>query len=137
MGLVKNYKGLLISRMALGFAEGGLFPGVTFYITLWYARHECGLRMALFFSAATMAGAFGGLLARGIVEMDGLGGLNGWAWIFILEGLATIIAAAVAYFMINDYPQTLVSLGPPRRLVVVGWMEPFVLTYRFDAAQSS
>lgn len=45
--------------------------------------------MAIFFSAATAAGAFGGLLARGIMEMDGVGGLNGWAWIFILEGLIT------------------------------------------------
>jgi MFS family permease len=46
--------------------------------------------MAVFFSAATAAGAFGGLLARGIVEMDGVGGKPGWAWIFILEGLATL-----------------------------------------------
>lgn len=91
MGLVHNYPGLLVARMALGVAEGGLFPGVTFYITMWYRRHECGYRMALFFSAATLAGAFGGLLARGISEMDGIGGKAGWAWIFILEGLATLI----------------------------------------------
>jgi hypothetical protein len=47
--------------------------------------------MAIFFSAATAAGAFGGLLARGIMEMDGVAGLGGWAWIFILEGIATFI----------------------------------------------
>jgi MFS family permease len=88
-GLVKNYPGLMAARAALGIAEGGLFPGVSFYITMWYRRHECGFRMAIFFSAATAAGAFGGLLARGITEMDGLGGLDGWAWIFILEGLIT------------------------------------------------
>lgn len=106
MGLVHNFGGLLAARAALGIAEGGLFPGknllqvtfigllltvlgVTYYITLWYRRHECGFRMAIFFSAATAAGAFGGLLARGIVELDGVGGKSGWAWIFILEGLAT------------------------------------------------
>lgn len=60
-------------------------------ITLWYRRHECGLRIAIFFSAATAAGAFGGLLARGIMEMDGIAGVEGWAWIFILEGILTII----------------------------------------------
>ena len=81
MGLVHNFAGLLAARAALGIAEGGLFPGVTYYITLWYRRHECGLRMAIFFSAATAAGAFGGLLARGIVEMDGVGGRPGWAWV--------------------------------------------------------
>lgn len=56
---------------------------------MWYARHECGLRMAIFFSAATAAGAFGGLLARGIMEMRGVAGLSGWQWIFILEGILT------------------------------------------------
>ena len=91
MGFVHNYAGLLVARMALGLAEGGLFPGVTFYITMWYRRHECGFRMALFFSAATLAGAFGGLLARGISEMDGVAGKPGWAWIFILEGIATLL----------------------------------------------
>jgi hypothetical protein len=58
---------------------------------MWYRRHECGLRMAIFFSAATAAGAFGGLLARAIVTMDGLGGLHGWAWIFVIEGLITLV----------------------------------------------
>lgn len=58
---------------------------------MWYRRHECGLRMAIFFSAATAAGAFGGLLSRGIVLMDGLGNLSGWAWIFVLEGILTFV----------------------------------------------
>lgn len=47
--------------------------------------------MAIFFSAATAAGAFGGLLARGIVELDGRAKLGGWAWIFIIEGIITFI----------------------------------------------
>ncbi|KAG8624752.1 hypothetical protein KVT40_007819 [Elsinoe batatas] len=106
MGIVKNYEGLMAARAALGFAEGGLFPGVTYYITMWYRRHECGLRMAIFFSAATAAGAFGGLLARGISEMDGLGGLDGWAWIFVLEGLITFAVAILAFFVMSDYPAT-------------------------------
>lgn len=58
---------------------------------MWYRRHECGLRMAIFFSAATAAGAFGGLLAFGIMRMKGVADLGGWAWIFILEGIATFI----------------------------------------------
>lgn len=106
MGLVTNITGLLICRMVLGIAEGGLFPGCTYYITLWYRRHECGLRMAIFFSAATLAGAFGGLLARGIAEMDGVAGRPGWAWIFILEGILTLIVAVIAWWAINDYPST-------------------------------
>ena len=51
---------------------------VTFFITMWYRRAECGFRMAIFFSAATAAGAFGGLLARAIMLMDGTSGLSAW-----------------------------------------------------------
>ena len=109
MGFVKNYTGLLIVRMALGLAEGGLTPGVNWYLTLWYCRHECGFRTALFFSATTLAGAFGGLLARAISEMHGIGGHPGWAWIFILEGSLTIIVAIVAKFVISDAPATYAS----------------------------
>ncbi|KAK3175687.1 hypothetical protein K4F52_010070 [Lecanicillium sp. MT-2017a] len=86
---------------------------------MWYRRHECGLRMAIFFSAATAAGAFGGLLARGIMEMKGVGGLNGWSWIFILEGLATVIVAIIAYIVMHDYPDTAKFLTQPERKEVV------------------
>lgn len=104
MGFVHNLQGLLVCRAFLGIAEGGLYPGISYLITMWYPRHECGLRMALFFSAATAAGAFGGLLARGISEMDGLGGKSGWAWIFILEGVLTLVIGSFSYWCIHDYP---------------------------------
>jgi hypothetical protein len=58
---------------------------------MWYQRHECGLRMALFFSAATAAGAFGGLAARGIMMLDQKQGIAAWAWIFIIEGAVTVV----------------------------------------------
>lgn len=113
MGLVTSYEGLLATRIFLGIAEGGFFPGVTYYITQWYKRHECGLRMALFFSAATAAGAFGGLLARGISAMDGILGRGGWSWIFILEGCLTLIFACCSYRFINDYLTTSVHTSTP------------------------
>ena len=96
MGIVQNYHGLLIARIFLGVTEAGLFPGVcnsnsehwkhadrarkkvAYYITMWYCRHEAQFRQALFFSAASVAGAFSGLLAFGIAHMDGVGGLEGW-----------------------------------------------------------
>lgn len=69
--------------------------------------------MALFFSAATLAGAFGGILARGIAEMNGVGGKSAWAWIFILEGLLSILVSFIAYWAINDYPATFVNSLTP------------------------
>lgn len=103
-GLVHDFAGLLVVRSFLGIAEGGLYPGVVYYITMWYPRHECGFRMALFFAMATAAGAFGGLFARGISEMSGVAGKDGWAWIFIIEGLMTFCVGCTSYFAICDYP---------------------------------
>jgi sugar phosphate permease len=118
MGIVHNYPGLMACRSALGLAEGGLFPGITYYITMWYRRHECGLRMAIFFSAATAAGAFGGLLAFGIMKMGGVAGLSGWQWIFILEGLLTFCVAMIAYMVMQDYPATAKFLTQEERVEV-------------------
>lgn len=70
--------GFLIVRFFLGVAEGALFPGVVFYLSQWYKRGERTFRIALFFSAASLAGAFGGILAYGIGFMNGVGGLKGW-----------------------------------------------------------
>jgi MFS family permease len=63
LGIVQNYSGFLSSRFFLGVAESGLFPGVVFYLSMWYKRNEQHYRVALFFSAASLAGAFGGILA--------------------------------------------------------------------------
>ncbi|KAK4452706.1 high-affinity nicotinic acid transporter [Podospora aff. communis PSN243] len=114
-GFVKNYQGLMATRVILGVFEGGLFPGVNYYITQWYCRNECGFRMALFFSAATLAGAFGGILARGIAEMSGVGGMAAWQWIFVLEGLLSILVSFTAYWAIYDYPATAKFLTAPER----------------------
>lgn len=85
MGLVQDYTGLLIARIFLGVTEAGLFPGVAFYLSMWYTRWEYQWRFSLFFSAVAIAGAFSGLLAYGISFMDGIAGQEGWRWIFILE----------------------------------------------------
>jgi len=87
-------------------------------ITMWYRRHECGLRMAIFFSAATAAGAFGGLLARGIMQMNGLAGHPGWAWIFIIEGILTLVVAISAFYFMQDYPETATFLTETERTEV-------------------
>jgi len=62
---------LCSARIFLGLAEGGLFPGVTYYLSLWYPRRMQAKRIAIFFSAATIAGAFGGILAYGIEHLEG------------------------------------------------------------------
>jgi MFS family permease len=63
MGVSQNGDGFTAARFFLGVAEAGLFPGVVFYLSMWYKRNEQHYRIALFFSAASLAGAFGGALA--------------------------------------------------------------------------
>jgi MFS family permease len=84
MGVTQSFSGFLAARFFLGVTESGLFPGVVFYLSMWYKRSEQHYRVALFFSAASFAGAFGGIFAYGIGFMGGVGGLNPWRWIFIL-----------------------------------------------------
>lgn len=63
MGIVTNMAGFFVARFFLGVTESGLFPGVVFYFSMWYKRRERQYRISLFFSAASLAGAFGGILA--------------------------------------------------------------------------
>ncbi|KAK0202557.1 major facilitator superfamily domain-containing protein [Desarmillaria ectypa] len=118
-GLVHNYGGLLGMRWMLGMFEACLYPGVNFYLSCWYKRTEFGLRAAMFFSAATVSGAFGGLLAAAISNLDGVGGKPAWAWIFILEGLLTVVAALASFWIIQDFPDTAKFLSEVERTVVV------------------
>jgi MFS family permease len=83
-GLVTSYSGLLVARFFLGLVEGGLIPGVVLVMSRFYKRDQIQLRFALFFTAASLTGAFSGLLASAILGMDGRAGHKGWQWIFIL-----------------------------------------------------
>ena len=119
MGLTHNFQGLMAARFFLGLAEAGLFPGINYYLSCWYRRDEFGIRAAIFFSAAAVSGSFGGLLAAAIGNMDGIGGKRGWAWIFILEGLATILIGIASFWMVFDFPDlaTFLSHDDRRRVI--------------------
>ncbi|KAJ7346992.1 major facilitator superfamily domain-containing protein [Mycena albidolilacea] len=119
MCLCNTYHDLIIARIFLGLAEAGLFPGITFYLSLWYRRRDVAGRVAIFFSAATVAGAFGGILAYAIEKMEGIAGLHGWQWIFCLEGIVTVLVATASYFFMYDYPQTATFLTDTEREQIV------------------
>lgn len=115
MGLVKNYGQLVATRVLLGVFEAGLYPGCAFYLTTFYCKSEMQFRQSLFCSAASVAGAFSGLLAWAIAKMDGVGGLEGWRWIFILEGIVTVVFAFAAYFLVANSPESAHYLTPEER----------------------
>lgn len=130
MAFVKDYAGLMVTRVLMGVAEAGLFPGVSFYLCLWYPRFAQAQRLAIFLSASSLAGAFGGLLAYAIEHMDGIAGLAGWSWLFILEGLLTVAVALLSTAYMEDYPETASFLSEEER----AWL---IETLRIDTAGSS
>ncbi|KAF5321364.1 hypothetical protein D9619_001106 [Psilocybe cf. subviscida] len=117
--LVQSFRGLLAIRIFLGLCEGGLLPGIILYLSTIYKRHELQLRVGIFYASASLSGAFGGLLASAILKMDGIGGLAGWRWIFILEGLATVVSALIAAYFLPESLQTASFLTEEERLVAV------------------
>ncbi|KAJ6599082.1 MFS general substrate transporter [Mycena vulgaris] len=115
--LVHDFGGLIAIRMFLGLCEGGLLPGIVradferklclpifkiLYLSTIYKPHELQLRVGIFYASASLSGAFGGLLATAILGMDGIGGLEGWKWIFVLEGLATVLSSFIAAFFLPE-----------------------------------
>ncbi|KAL4989605.1 major facilitator superfamily domain-containing protein [Aspergillus falconensis] len=104
-GVVRNFGGLVTMRILLGIFEAGFFPGSVYLCSLWYMPRDLGTRVASFFSASALSGAFSGLLAAAISKMDGVAGYAGWRWIFILEGLITVVLGLLCFFFLIDSPQ--------------------------------
>ncbi|KUJ22905.1 putative MFS transporter [Mollisia scopiformis] len=106
LGFVKNYSQFMAVRAILGICEGGLLPGMVLYLSGMYTRGEMALRLGLFYTAASLSGAFGGLLARGLTSIGKRGGQAEWSWIFIIEGLLTVAIGILAYFLLPNNVET-------------------------------
>ncbi|KIY44238.1 MFS general substrate transporter [Fistulina hepatica ATCC 64428] len=117
MTLCHSFDGLIVARIFLGLAEAGLSPGIVFYLSRWYRRRDLAFRIAMYLSSASTAGLIQS--AYCIEKMEGIGGLHGWQWIFCLEGIATVIIATAAYFLIYDTPATATFLTPQERAFVL------------------
>ncbi|OBR06348.1 Major facilitator superfamily transporter [Colletotrichum higginsianum IMI 349063] len=116
MSVSKSYGALLAFRFILGCVEAGFFPGVLYLLSCWYTRAELGKRFAIFYTAAVLSGAFGGLLAGAITaNLDNAHGIRGWRWLFIVEGVATVGVALIAFFVLLDYPATARQMTPEQR----------------------
>ncbi len=81
MGFTKSFAGLVACRALLGLFEGGILGGVIVYLAFFYRRHQMLVRSGLFYCAAPLSGAFGGLLASGLSQIK-VGGYDRWPWIF-------------------------------------------------------
>ena len=127
LGFVRNYGSFVAVRAILGATEGGLLPGMVLYLSGLYTRGEMALRIGIFYTAASLSGAFGGLLARGLSAIGPRGGLEGWRWIFIIEGMVTVVVAVAAFFSVWDFPETAGFLSLEERSFVA-WRLKFDTT---------
>lgn len=108
-GFVTKWDQMAGLRVILGVLEAGFFPGCAYLLSTWYTRFELQKRNAVFYLIGSMASACSGILAYGLMQMDGLGGQEGWRWIFIMEGILTCVLAVVGYFLIVDFPEEAAS----------------------------
>jgi MFS family permease len=105
--LARNYTDLLVIRFFLGFIEAAYFPGCLFYLSSWYTKEEISFRTSLMYSGSLLSGAFGGLIAAGILSgLNGVRGIAAWQWLFIIEGAMTIFVAFCAIFILPNFPAT-------------------------------
>ena len=127
---VKQWYEMIPLRLVLGIFEAGFFPGCAYLLSCWYPRYELQKRNAVFYLIGSMSSAFSGILAYGFWHMNGLGdlgaeygqhygptklhphapkgimpGIAGWRWIFIMQGLITVVVGAIGAFTIVDFPE--------------------------------
>lgn len=105
MASAQNFTQLLVCRVFLGIAESGVFPGIVLYLSFWYPREDQGSRLSFVTSASSLACTIGGPIAYGIQYLGGVGGLSKWQWIFILEGIPTVILAILVFLLLPDSPR--------------------------------
>ncbi|MCO5398843.1 MFS transporter [Ralstonia soli] len=130
-----------ILRFLLGAFEAGFYPGVILYLTYWYPSQRRARAFGTFMSASAIAGVLGGPLAGWIMTtMGGVQGMHGWQWLFILEGIPSVVAGVVTWFYMTDKPEDAHWLTEGEKRVVLdalrrdsaamgerghSWREPF------------
>ncbi len=106
-------------RFLLGVTEAGFFPGVILFVTYWFPRRERGRILGLFYFGYPLSLMFGSPLSGLLLTFDGAGGLHGWQWMYLIEGLAASSVGILAYFVLTDRPEqaqwlTTASAAPSR-----------------------
>jgi ACS family tartrate transporter-like MFS transporter len=91
-------------RFLLGIAEAGFFPGIILYLTHWFPARERARAVGLFMTATAMAGVIGAPISSALLQLHGVGGLHGWQWLFLIEGLPAILLAPVVLKYMTERP---------------------------------
>ena len=112
-----------VIRFLLGAAEAGFFPGIILYLTQWFPQRERARAVGLFMTATAMAGVIGAPLSSALLRLDGIGGLQGWQWLFIVEGVPAILLVPVVLLYMTERPADAKWLNADERAWLAREME--------------
>ena len=115
MLFIESAASFYVLRFLLGVAEAGFFPGIILFLTWWFPESERTRVLALFLTAISVAYVAGGPLSGGLLELDGLAGLEGWQWLFLMEGLPAVALGVVTLRYLDERPEDARWLEPEER----------------------
>ena len=115
MMFVQGATSFYVLRFVLGAAEAGFFPGIILYLTRWFPAGERAGAIALFMTATALAGVIGGPVSGLLLSMQGAGGLDGWQWLFLLEGIPAVLLGVAVLVWLPEGPAQARWLEPRER----------------------
>lgn len=115
LALTRDATTFYILRFLLGLAEAGLFPGVLYALTLWYPQSHRARAVGMFMLAQPLANATGATIGGVLLDLDGLWGLHGWQWLFIVTGVPAVLMAPVVLWLLPRGPQVAPWLAPEQK----------------------
>jgi ACS family tartrate transporter-like MFS transporter len=121
--LIGGPNSFLVLRFLLGAAEAGFFPGVILYLTYWYPAVYRAKIVGIFMVAIPVAGMIGSPISGAVLGMDGILGLGGWQWIFILEAVPAILLGIYAFVALTDRPEHATWLTQDQRSWLIGMLQ--------------
>src|SRR6059058_3240888 len=116
---VRTPAAFYLLRFLLGVAEAGFFPGVIYYLSLWYPAAQRARAIAAFMTAVPVTGLVGGPLSGLLLTMNGRWGLAGWQWLFLGEGIPAILLGVVVLFYLTEKPEVAAWLAPNERESII------------------
>jgi|UPI00054D06E6 ACS family tartrate transporter-like MFS transporter len=123
MSFVQSAGSFYLMRFLLGVGEAGFVPGMLLYLTYWFPSHERARAVAKFMTATSLAGVVGAPLSSALLKLDGLWGLQGWQWLFIAEGIPTVLLGVSVLFILKDGPAEANWLLPEERRWLINELE--------------